>query len=260
MTNHRARKRFGQHFLTDQRVLRRLIEVIAPKPSDTLVEIGPGLGALTGPLLEAVNHVHAIEIDRDLARALKEKYPPGKLTVHCVDALRFDFASIGSNLRVVGNLPYNISTEILFRLTAFSGSLNDVHVMLQKEVVQRIVARPSTKSYGRLTVMLQHRFHPVSLFLVPARAFSPPPKVESAVIALTPRDDSPGTDEPALARVVTAAFNQRRKKLANALAAYLGEPDLRRLNINPMARAENLTGEEFARIANLVARRTPSPP
>lgn len=252
MTTHRARKRFGQHFLIDQRVLRRLIELIAPKPEDTLVEIGPGLGALTRPLLEVTNHVHAVEIDRDLARALKEKYPLEKLTVHCVDALGFDFASIGRDLRVVGNLPYNISTEILFRLAAFSQSVKDVHVMLQTEVVDRIVARPSSKSYGRLSVMLQRRFHATRLFAVPAGSFSPAPKVESAVIALAPRGDAPQTDDTAFARVVTAAFCQRRKKLANALAAHLDESDLRRLGIDPTARAENLTGDEFARIANFL--------
>lgn len=250
----RPRKRFGQHFLTDKDVLRRLLSAIAPTRADTMIEIGPGRGALTAPLLDSLDHLHAIEIDRDLASELKEKYPSETLTVHCADALRFDFASLGNRLRIVGNLPYNISTPLLFRLADFSESVSDVIVMLQKEVVERITAAPSRKSYGRLSVMLQHRFQASCLFMVPADAFSPPPKVESAVIALTPRRDAPPTGEPAFSRVVAAAFAQRRKKLANALAAYITEAELRRLGIDGAARAENLSGNDFTRIANFVAR------
>ncbi|MGH8729476.1 MAG: 16S rRNA (adenine(1518)-N(6)/adenine(1519)-N(6))-dimethyltransferase RsmA [Burkholderiales bacterium] len=256
MATHRPRKRFGQHFLTDKRVLTKLVEAIAPKQDETLVEIGPGKGALTAPLVERVDHMHAVEIDRDLVLSLRKRYPPDRLTVHCADALDFDFAMLGNALRIVGNLPYNISTEVLFRLTAFAPKIRDVCVMLQKEVVDRIVANPSSKDYGRLSVMLQHRFRASRLFLVPADAFSPRPRVESAVVALIPRTDSAEVNDAAFARVVTAAFCQRRKKVANALAAYLGETDLRQLGIDPAARAENLSGGDFARIANLVSPST----
>lgn len=255
----RPRKRFGQHFLNDRRVLERLVEAIAPQRGDVIIEIGPGRGALTKPLLERVDHLAVIEIDRDLARQLQESNSSDKLTVHCADALRFDFASLGDGVRVVGNLPYYLSTEILFRLAAASRHLRDVHVMLQKEVVERIAARPSTKSYGRLSVMLQHRFNAKALFEVPAGAFSPPPKITSAVIALYPRLDVPEVDENAFCRVVTAAFGQRRKKLLNSLASHVNADDLRTLDVDPSARAENLTGDDFVRVARLVSGKSASP-
>jgi 16S rRNA (adenine1518-N6/adenine1519-N6)-dimethyltransferase len=257
MSTHHPRKRFGQHFLTDRRVLGRIVDAIAPQPDDIMVEIGAGEGALTGPLLARVHHLHAIEIDRDLARQLSELHPD-KLTVHCADALRFDFESLGEGVRVVGNLPYYISTEVLFRLAEIQRRIKDVHVMLQKEVVERIAAGPSTKSYGRLSVMLQQCFRAKALFDVPPSAFRPPPKVSSTAVALYPRLDAPDVENDTFRRVVTAAFGQRRKKLVNSLAAYVQEADLRSLGLNPSARAENLTGDDFVRVARLVSDRSAS--
>ena len=254
MTNHRPIKRFGQHFLTDRRVLERLVEAIAPASDDNMVEIGPGQGALTHLLLERVEHVHAVEIDRNLARALGESESPRRLTVHCADALRFDFASLGEKLRVVGNLPYYISTEILFRLAEIA-TIKDVHVMLQKEVVDRITASPSSKNYGRLSVTLQRRFYARPLFDVPASAFRPMPKVISAVVALVPRPHTPSVDERTFNAIVSAAFSQRRKKLANSLRQYLSESELQSLAIDPALRAENLTGDDFVRVARFVGER-----
>lgn len=252
-----ARKRFGQHFLADRHFIGRIVDAIAPRPQDRIVEIGPGLAALTGPLLERVERMDAVEIDRDLVRRLRERFPSGRLTVHQADALEFDFTRLGQGLRVVGNLPYNISTPILFRLEACTDCVRDLHFMLQKEVVDRMVAAPGTGAYGRLSVMLQYRFTLERLFDIPPGAFQPPPKVMSSFVRLIPRVPLPwpARDEPMLRDVVTAAFGQRRKMLRNAVAGYVAEADLEYLGIDPRARAETLAVESFVRIADRALER-----
>src|SRR5438105_4290453 len=200
--SHRPRKRFGQHFLHDPRVLARIVSAVAPSAGDFLVEIGPGEGALTAPLIERAGKLEAIELDRDLAAALAARFPPFKLTVHCADALEFDFARLPAGLRLVGNLPYNISTPLLFHLARYAGRVRDMHFMLQLEVVERMVAAPSTAAYGRLSVALQARFALEKLFKVAKGAFRPPPKVESAVVRLVPLAQPLHVDEELLTRAV----------------------------------------------------------
>ena len=247
---HVPRKRFGQHFLHDRGVIAKIVAAIDPQPGDAMVEIGPGLGALTGPLLDRVARLDAVEIDRDLAARLEADHPG--LTVHRGDALKFDFGLLPDRLRVVGNLPYNVSTPLLFRLVELARRLRDAHVMLQREVVDRMVAAPSTSDYGRLSVMLQYRFEMRKLFEVKPGAFRPPPGVDSAFVRLAPRPTAAlvATDEATLARVVTAAFTKRRKTLRNALAGVVEEDALRALGIDPRLRPENLGVAEYVAIAN----------
>lgn len=251
-THHIARKRFGQNFLTDQAIIQAIVRAINPQPDDIMVEIGPGLGALTDPLLKILSRLHVVEIDRDIIARLKRQYPPEKLTIHEGDALKFDFASLGERIRVVGNLPYNISTPLLFHLSQSAGHLFDMHFMLQKEVVERMVAEPATPEYGRLSVMLQYRFAMEMLFTVPPEAFRPAPKVESAIVRMTPYAQlpHPARDEALFGAIVTAAFGQRRKTLRNTLKSYLSGEELAALGIDPGKRAEELGVEEFVRIAN----------
>ena len=258
----RARKRFGQHFLKDGAAIDRIVEAIRPERNDFVVEIGPGLGALTRPLLERLAHLHVVEIDRDLAARLTSAYPPAKLTVHQADALGFDFAALGRGLRIVGNLPYNISTPLLFHLAATIAHMRDGHFMLQKEVVERMVARPSTRAYGRLSVMLQCRFAMQILFGVAPAAFAPPPQVESAVVRMLPLSQSelPVELEKPFATIVRAAFAQRRKTLRNALQAHLSQADFEALKLDPRSRAENLDVHEFAAIATYVALKAKAVP
>ncbi|MFO1364317.1 MAG: 16S rRNA (adenine(1518)-N(6)/adenine(1519)-N(6))-dimethyltransferase RsmA [Burkholderiales bacterium] len=250
--SHRPRRRFGQHFLHDPGIVARSVAAIDPRPGDVLVEIGPGLGALTAPLLARVERLHAVELDRDLAARLRAAHPPERLVVHAGDALRFDFGALPAPLRVVGNLPYNISTPLLFRLTGFAARVQDLHFMLQREVVDRMVAATSSPDYGRLSVMLQYRFETTRLFVVGPGAFRPPPKVESAVVRMVPRPAAAlGARDPVLlARVVTAAFTKRRKTLRNALAGVADEATLRALDIDPRLRPENLGVDDYVRIAN----------
>jgi 16S rRNA (adenine1518-N6/adenine1519-N6)-dimethyltransferase len=249
---HVARKRFGQHFLVDRHYIERIVAAVDPRPGDHLVEIGPGLGALTRPLLERAGRLAVIEIDRDLAAKLAAELPGDRLTLHIADALEFDFAALGGRLRVIGNLPYYISSPLLFHLAQFEASLHDVTVMLQREVVDRMVARPSTPDYGRLSITLQVRFRIERLFDVPPGAFRPSPKVHSAVARLTPRrEDRPRLrDEKLFAAIVAAAFGQRRKTLRNALKAFANEDALARADIDPGARGETLAVGDFVRIAN----------
>jgi len=256
---HVPRKRFGQHFLHDRGVIAKIVAAIDPQPGDAMVEIGPGQGALTGPLLDRVSRLDAVEIDRDLAARLEADHPG--LTVHRGDALKFDFGLLPDRLRVVGNLPYNVSTPLLFRLVEFARRLRDAHVMLQREVVDRMVAAPSAPDYGRLSVMLQYRFEMRKLFEVKPGVFRPPPGVDSAFVRLAPRPTLAlaATDEAALARVVTAAFTKRRKTLRNALAALIDEDALRALGIDPRLRPENLGVVEYVAIANFWARVRPEP-
>lgn len=255
---HKARKRFGQNFLSDPNILRKIVTAIRPRPDDVMVEIGPGLGAMTAPLLETLKHLHVVEIDRDLIARLKEEFPAGKLTIHAGDALKFDFGSLGEKIRVVGNLPYNISTPILFHLAAFASQVEDMHFMLQKEVVDRMAAEPGSDAYGRLSVMLQYRFMVERLFIVPPGAFRPAPKVDSAIVRLIPYATLPypAKDEALFGRVVTAAFSQRRKTLRNTLRDFLTPDDWAATGIDPGLRAENLGVEQFVILAEQAGKKT----
>jgi 16S rRNA (adenine1518-N6/adenine1519-N6)-dimethyltransferase len=251
---HVARRRFGQNFLTSTGIIDRIVSAIQPHPGENIVEIGPGLGALTRPLLERLGHLHVIEIDRDLIARLRERFTPECLTIHEGDALKFDFGALctEASLRVVGNLPYNISTPLLFHLCGFVPRLRDGHFMLQKEVVARMVAAPGTAEYGRLSVMLQYRFQMERLFDVPPGAFHPAPKVTSSIVRLVPLPA--GTydvhDETRFSRIVAAAFAQRRKTLRNTLRDFLDEADLRELGFDPGLRGERLSVADFVAIAN----------
>jgi 16S rRNA (adenine1518-N6/adenine1519-N6)-dimethyltransferase len=240
-TSHRPRKRFGQHFLHDPGVLARLVDAIAPREGECIVEIGPGEGALTAPLLERQARVEAIEVDRDLAAALAARFPPPRVVVHCADALEFDFARLPAGLRIVGNLPYNISTPLLFHLARYAERVRDMHFMLQLEVVERMVAAPSTPAYGRLSVALQARFRMQKVFNVSRGAFRPPPKVESALVRMTPLETPLKIDEDLLRQ----AFSARRKQLRNALPGV----DLERAGIDPTLRPENLSPQDYARLS-----------
>ena len=249
---HVARKRFGQNFLADPHYVARIAEAMAPRAGDLVVEIGPGLGALTAELVARAGRVVAIEIDRDLAARLAERFPPHALELVVGDALAFDFRTLGRNLRVVGNLPYNISSPLLFHLADQADALHDLTVMLQKEVVARMTAEPSTPEYGRLTVMLQATFAIERLFTVPPGAFRPAPAVDSAVARLVPLGSAAPliADRARFARVVTAAFGQRRKTLRNALADVVSPAAFAAAAIDPQRRGETLSVEEFVTLAN----------
>jgi 16S rRNA (adenine1518-N6/adenine1519-N6)-dimethyltransferase len=242
-SSHRPRKRFGQHFLHDPGVVRRIVEAIAPGAQDFIVEIGPGEGVLTRPLAERAGTLEAIEIDRDLAAALSVD----RVKVHVADALQFDFGALPAGARIVGNLPYNISTPLLFRLAPIAGRFRDLHFMLQREVVERMVAAPSTPAYGRLSVMLQARFRMEKLFRVSAGAFRPPPKVESAVVRMVPLAEPLDAGADRFADVVRKAFSARRKTLRNALG--LAPEEFAALGIDPRLRPENLSPQDYARVA-----------
>lgn len=252
---HLAKKRFGQNFLTDKAIINSLIEAISPQPDDLMVEIGPGLGALTQPLLTKLSHLHVVEIDRDIIQWMQNFYPTDKISIHNSDVLKFDFTQIGQRIRIVGNLPYNISSPILFHLLANTKQIIDMHFMLQKEVVERMVALPSTPEYGRLSVMLQYRLKMEYLITVPPEAFEPAPKVESAFVRCIPHQalPYPAKDEALFAKVVLAAFGQRRKTLRNTLKALLDDEGFSKLNIDSQLRAENLSVSQFVAIANFLA-------
>lgn len=252
---HLAKKRFGQNFLTDKAIINSLIEAISPQPDDLMVEIGPGLGALTQPLLTKLSHLHVVEIDRDIIQWMQNFYPTDKISIHNSDVLKFNFTQIGQRIRIVGNLPYNISSPILFRLLENTNQIIDMHFMLQKEVVERMVALPSTPEYGRLSVMLQYRLKMEYLITVPPEAFEPAPKVESAFVRCIPHQalPYPAKDEALFAKVVLAAFGQRRKTLRNTLKALLDDEGFSKLNIDSQLRAENLSVSQFVAIANFLA-------
>lgn len=254
---HVPRKRFGQHFLHEHGIIEKIVAAVDPRPGDLVVEIGPGLGALTRPLLDRLERLHVVELDRDLAQRLEAEFGPDRLAVHRADALEFDFGALGAGLRVVGNLPYNVSTPLLFHIARSAGRLRDLHFMLQREVVERMVAAPSTPEYGRLSVMLQYRFAMEKLFLVSPGCFRPPPKVESAMVRLVPlaRPDPLALDEEMLAAAVTRAFTRRRKTLRNALAGVATEAELASVGINAGLRPENLSVADYVRIANVAAQR-----
>ncbi len=255
MKGHVARKRFGQNFLVDPGIINAIVSAIDPQRNDTVVEIGPGLGAITEPLLERLAHLHVVEIDRDLIARLKKQNPASRLSIHEGDALAFDFATIGERLRLVGNLPYNISTPLLFHLASYVGVVRDMHFMLQKEVVERLVALPGESEFSRISVMLQYRFHMEWLIDVPPESFDPPPKVQSAVVRLIPKEKSLLTakDDSMLFRVVQAAFAQRRKMLRNTLKGVLDDAGFSALNIAPTLRPEDLPVDDYVRIANYLS-------
>lgn len=247
---HVARKRFGQNFLIDEAIIDAIVGAVHPLAGEMVVEIGPGLGALTKPLLERLPKIHAVELDRDIIARLQKTYPPERLVVHAGDALKFDFASLGHDLRIVGNLPYNISSPLLFHLMLFASSIRDMHFMLQKEVVARMVAQPSTHEYGRLSVMLQRRFQMTWLLDVPPTAFNPIPKVDSALVRLIPKPAASiiALDEKLFSRVVLTAFSQRRKTLRNTLATLLTAKDFAEIGVEPGQRAENLSVDDYQNI------------
>ncbi|WP_456449137.1 16S rRNA (adenine(1518)-N(6)/adenine(1519)-N(6))-dimethyltransferase RsmA [Thiolapillus sp.] len=250
--SHRARKRFGQNFLHDPGVIGRIVHAIDPSPEDHLVEIGPGQGAITGLLLPQVKRLDAVELDRDLVRQLENQYVGHEnFHLHSADALKFDFCALAQKdreLRVVGNLPYNISTPLLFHLLENSRCIRDMHFMLQKEVVERMAAGPGSKTYGRLSVMLQIRCHVQMLFPIGPGAFQPPPKVESAFVRLTPYEDRPYPveDMALFGQLVTQAFSQRRKTLRNTLKGLVSVSQMEQCGIDPGQRAEQLDLAAFA--------------
>lgn len=255
---HKPRKRFGQNFLHDAHVIAKIIGAINPQPTDTMVEIGPGMGAMTRPLLQAMGKLTVVELDRDLIPLLQMTCSDaGRLTIEQADALRYDFASLSHaphSLRVVGNLPYNISTPLLFHLIEQAELIKDMHFMLQKEVVERITARPDTPQYGRLSIMLQYYCQTELLFTVKPGAFNPPPKVDSAIVRLTPhhRLPHPVPKIATLQTLVTQAFNQRRKTLRNSLKAVITEAELKQLNIDPQLRPENLSLADYTQISTFL--------
>ena len=270
---HFARKRFGQNFLVDMGVIDSIVNVIRPQRGERMVEIGPGLGALTEPLIERLatpeSPLHAVELDRDLIVRLKKKFGD-LLELHSGDALDFDFASLAASdassapegkptLRIVGNLPYNISSPLLFHLTAFAHCVIDQHFMLQNEVVERMVAEPGSKAFSRLSVMLQYRYVIDKQLDVPPEAFQPPPKVDSAIVRMIPfaPHELPEVDERVLGEVVTAAFSQRRKMLRNTLAAFRDRVDFEALGFDLQRRAEDVPVAEYVKVAQIVAGAAP---
>ncbi len=267
---HIPKKRFGQNFLTDQNILHEIIRAIAPQADDLMVEIGPGQGAMTKLLLEQLKHLQVVELDRDLVVLLKKQFSADKLQIHSGDALQFDFASIaraaangpdtaGSGnarrLRVVGNLPYNISSPLLFHLADCADVVIDQHFMLQKEVVERMVAEPGSRDYGRLSVMLQWRYRMSLLFIVPPEAFDPPPKVESAIVRMVPIEQPLACRADLLGQVVTKGFSQRRKVIRNCLAGMFDESELREAGIDPQLRPEAIPLENYVALARMLERR-----
>ncbi len=258
--SHRARKRFGQHFLHDPAIIARIVDAIDPQPTDCIVEIGPGLGAITRPLIERNGRLVVVEIDRDLARKLSESFGTSSgLIVHNSDALTFDFLSVqcDGRLRITGNLPYNISTPLLFRMTEFGDRIKDMHFMLQKEVVDRMIAAPGNKTYGRLTVMLAPYFEIERLFTIGAGAFRPPPKVGSAFVRLRPHATPPFVidDQGHYAAIVAEAFSHRRKTMRNALRRFFDAADLTAEGIEPGIRPEAVPPKAYAALARKLAAR-----
>jgi len=254
---HQPRKRFGQNFLHDQNIINKIISSFNPKTDQVILEIGPGMGALTEKLLAQLNHLYLVEIDKNLAQVLVEKYQK-QITLFNYDILKFDLTNIKSDyagkIRIIGNLPYNISTPILFHLFKFIELISDMSFMLQLEVVDRMVAEPNTKAYGRLSVMTQFYCHVEKLFTIPNTAFRPMPKVKSAIVQLIPKPIDSNVNAQLLSEIVRDAFNQRRKTLTNSLKNFVNADLLKQLNIDPRARAENLSLEDYLAITNLVSQ------
>ena len=255
---HQARKRFGQHFLTDQGVIAEIVDAIAPQPGQQMVEIGPGLAAMTQPLVERVGHLQVIELDRDLAARLRQHK---QLTVHEADVLKVDVTALAKNLntqtlRVVGNLPYNISTPILFHLLDHGAVIQDQHFMLQKEVVERMVAAPASAAYGRLSVMLQWRYAMEMVVAVGPMAFEPPPRVDSAVVRMTPHTQPAPLPLALLSELVQVAFSQRRKLLRHTLGRWLQERGVA-ADFDVQRRAEEVAVAEYVLLAQQVSASRP---
>ncbi|EKE75739.1 dimethyladenosine transferase [Gallaecimonas xiamenensis 3-C-1] len=249
---HRARKRFGQNFLSDMDVIANIVRAINPRADDVLVEIGPGLGALTEPVLEAAGHLQVVELDRDLAARLRER---DGITVNEADALKFDFGTLhqpGKPFKVFGNLPYNISTPLLFHLFRWSACIDEMHFMLQKEVVERMAAGPGSKQYGRLSVMTQYFCQVIPVLVVGPESFKPAPKVDSAVVRLVPHKVKPYPvkDEKRLSQLLTEAFNQRRKTVRNTFKQHFTGEQLEALGVDPAARPENLSLAQYCTLAD----------
>lgn len=253
---HQPRKRFGQNFLTNQHIIQRIIQAIAPKVGETIVEIGPGFGALTKPLLQAGGKIHAIELDRDIIPQLKVTCGGfGELIIHEADVTQFDLKEISdqkASLRIVGNLPYNISTQLIFHLLKQRDLIRDMHFMLQKELVDRMVAAPGSKIYGRLSIMVQYYYSAQKLFTISPRAFNPAPRVNSAIIRLTPHLTPPYhlNDEEHFALIVREAFNHRRKTVQNALKGVISPDLFQKAGVDPKLRPEQLTIADFVRLSN----------
>ncbi|MDN6071378.1 MAG: 16S rRNA (adenine(1518)-N(6)/adenine(1519)-N(6))-dimethyltransferase RsmA [Enterobacterales bacterium] len=260
---HLARKRFGQNFLTDQYVIDSIVSAIHPMPGQAVVEIGPGLGALTEPVADRMDKMTVIELDRDLAaRLATHPFISSKLNIRQQDAMTVDFGELsrelGQPLRVFGNLPYNISTPLMFHLFTYTGAISDMHFMLQKEVVNRLVAGPNSKAYGRLTVMAQYYCQVIPVLEVPPTAFRPAPKVDSAVVRLIPHATIPHPvkDIRVLSRITTEAFNQRRKTVRNSLGHLFTPEQLTELGIDPAQRAENISVENYCKLANWLCEKS----
>ncbi|TLU67319.1 16S rRNA (adenine(1518)-N(6)/adenine(1519)-N(6))-dimethyltransferase RsmA [Thalassotalea litorea] len=259
---HQAKKRFGQNFLHDDAVISRIVDAIDPSEGENLIEIGPGLGALTEPVIERAGDISAVELDRDLAHRLRHHpFIAKHLTIYEIDALKFDFGELASEqpLRVFGNLPYNISTPLIFHLLTFKDKIKDMHFMLQKEVVNRMAAGPDSKTFGRLSIMCQYYCQVVPVMEIGPEAFQPPPKVDSAIVRLIPHKEIPfpAKDVKWLSRVCTEAFNQRRKTIRNSLGKLLSAEQLESLGIKPSLRPENLSLKEYVLIANYLADTSP---
>ena len=247
-----AKKKFGQNFLKDAAIIHSIIQSINPLLNDLLIEIGPGLGALTKPLLEKTNRLLAIELDRDIVSWMENEYSKKNITIFNEDVLNFNFNQFDQKIRIVGNLPYNISTPILFKCIDNILNIKDLHFMLQKEVVDRMVAIPSSPEYGRLSVMLQYYFAMEHLVDVPKESFEPEPKVESSFVRLIPYEQYPfiANNLEQFARIVKEAFSQRRKTIRNTLKSFISENDFEKIGINPRLRAENLSVSDFVKISN----------
>lgn len=257
---HQAKKRFGQNFLHNDAIISRIVDAINPEPGENLVEIGPGLGALTEPVVDRAGHLSVVELDRDLAERLRHHpFLAPKLTIHEIDALKFDFSKLARDdnpLRIFGNLPYNISTPLIFHLLSFKDSVKDMHFMLQKEVVDRMAAAPNTKAYGRLSIMTQYQCQVMPVMEIGPEAFKPAPKVDSAIVRLIPHQviNNPVDSLEDLNHVCLTAFNQRRKTIRNSFKKLLDEQTLIDNNIDPTLRPENLTIDQYITLANIVTQ------
>jgi len=249
---HIAKKKFGQNFLKDAAIIHGIIQSINPLPDDLLIEIGPGLGALTKPLIEKTNRLLAIELDRDIVNWMKNEYSKKNIIIFNEDVLNFNFNQFDQKIRIVGNLPYNISTPILFKCIDNILIIKDLHFMLQKEVVDRMIATPSSSEYGRLSVMLQYYFSMDHLVYVPKESFEPEPKIESSFVRLIPHEEYPfiANNIEQFGRIVKEAFSQRRKTIRNTLKSFISENDFEKIGINPQLRAENLSVSDFVKISN----------
>ena len=252
---HVAKKKFGQNFLKDSSIIHAIIQSIQPLQDDLLVEIGPGLGALTKPLLEKTKHLFANELDRDIVNWMQNQYSKNNITIFNEDVLNFNFHQFDKKIRIVGNLPYNISTPILFKCIEDIKIITDLHFMLQKEVVDRMIAVPSSSEYGRLSVMLQYYFAMEHLVHVPKESFDPEPKVESSFVRLIPYDNYPfvANNIDQFGKIVKEAFSQRRKTIRNTLKNFMDVNDFENIDINPQLRAENLSVSDFVKISNYLS-------